>query len=162
VTCFLLDTNVLSEFSRTGAPDQHVDRWLKATAEESLFASVLTYAELRRGIELLPSGKRRAQLEQWLEDLLVSFEARLLPVTKAIVDRWAVLSAQAQRKATPLPIIDALIAATALEHDLTLVTRNVKDFASLGVTILNPWEASKSLAAALDNSNNLANNSSAF
>jgi len=122
-------------------PHQHVDRWLKATPEESLFASVLTYAEIRRGIELLPSGKRRAQLEQWLEDVLVSFEARLLPVTKAIVDRWAVLSAQAQRKATPLPIIDGLIAATALEHDLTLVTRNVKDFARLGVTILNPWEA---------------------
>lgn len=138
---FLLDTNVLSEFSRTGDPDQHVDGWLKATAEESLFASVLTFAEIRRGIELLPSGKRRTQLEQWQEDLVASFDDRLLPVTKAIADRWAVLSAQAQRKGTPLSNIDGLIAATALEHDLTLATRNVKDFAGFGVPIFNPWEA---------------------
>lgn len=138
---FLLDTNVLSEFSRTGDPDQRVDRWLKATAEESLFASVLTFAEIRRGIELLLSGKRRTQLEEWQEDLVASFEDRLLPVTKAIADRWAVLSAQAQRRGTPLSNIDGLIAATAMEHDLTLATRNVKDFAGLGVPIFNPWEA---------------------
>ena len=141
MTGFLLDTNVLSEFSRTGEPDQHVKRWLKATAEESLFASVLTFAEIRRGIELLPVGKRRTQLEQWQEDLQTSFETRLLPVTKAIGDRWALLSSQAQRRGTPLASIDGLIAATALEHDLTLVTRNVQDFTGLGVPILNPWEA---------------------
>ena len=140
MTGFLLDTNVLSEFSRTGKPDQHVDRWLKTVAEESLFTSVLTFAEIRRGIELLPSGKRRNQLEQWLEEAGVSFETRLLPVTKAIADRWAVLSAQAQRRGTPLTNIDGLIAVTALQHDLMLATRNVKDFAGLGVSILNPWE----------------------
>ena len=140
MTGFLLDTNVLSEFSRTGEPDQHVDIWLKTTADESLFASVLTFAEIRRGIELLPSGKRRAQLEQWQEEVIASFETRLLPVTKAIADRWAVLSAQAQRRGTPLTNIDGLIAATALQHDLMLATRNVKDFAGLGVSILNPWE----------------------
>ena len=137
---FLLDTNVLSEFSRTGYPDQRVDRWLDATAEETLFASVLTFAEIRRGIELLPSGKRRVQLEQWQDDLVASFEDRLLPVTKAIADR-AVLSAHAQRRGTPLSNIDGLIAATALEHDLTVATRNVKDFAGFGVPIFNPWEA---------------------
>jgi len=140
VTGFLLDTNVLSEFSRTGEPDQHVDRWMKMVAEESLFTSVLTLAEIRRGIELLPSGKRRNQLEQWLEEVGVSFETRLIPVTKTIADRWAVLSARAQRRGTPLANIDGLIAATALEHDLTLATRNVKDFTGLGVTIFNPWE----------------------
>ena len=69
MTGFLLDTNVLSEFARTGEPDRRVDRWLKTTAEESFFASVLTFAEIRRGIELLPPGKRRAQLEQWQDDL---------------------------------------------------------------------------------------------
>ena len=140
MTGFLLDTNVLSEFSRARVPDQHVDRWLKTIAEESLFASVLTFAEIRRGIELLPSGKRRNQLEQWQEEVGVSFETRLLPVTKSIADRWAVLSAQAQRRGTPLANIDGLIAATALEHDLTLATRNVKDFTDLGVTIFNPWK----------------------
>ena len=141
MTSFLLDTNVLSEFSRTGKPDQHVDRWLKTMAEESLYASVLTFAEIRRGIELLPSGKRRTQLEQWQEEVVASFETRLLPVTKAIADRWAVLSAQAQRRGTPLANIDGLIAATALEYDLTLATRNVKDFAGVGVMLFNPWEA---------------------
>jgi len=139
VTGFLLDTNVLSEFARTGEPDQHV--WLKATAEESLFASVLTFAEIRRGIELLPPGKRRTQLEQWQDDLVASFEMRLFPVTKAIADCWAVLAAQAQRKGIILANIDGLIAATALEHDLTLVTRNVKDFAGVEVPLFNPWES---------------------
>jgi predicted nucleic acid-binding protein len=140
VTSFLLDTNVLSEFARTREPDRQVDRWLKTTAEEALFASVLTFAEIRRGIELLPPGKRRTQLEQWQEDLVASFENRLLPVTKAIADRWAVLAAQAQRQGVTLANIDGLIAATALEHDLTLVTRNVKDFAGVEVPLFNPWE----------------------
>jgi predicted nucleic acid-binding protein len=141
VTGFLLDTNVLSEFARTGEPDQHVDRWLKTTAEESVFASVLTFAEIRRGIELLPPGKRRTQLEQWQDDLVASFEMRLFPVTKAIADRWAVLAAQAQRKGITLANIDGLIAATALEHDLTLVTRNVTDFAGVEVQLFNPWDS---------------------
>lgn len=141
MTGFLLDTNVLSEFARTGEPDQHVDRWVKTTSEELLFASVLTFAEIRRGIELLGPGKRRTQLEQWQEDLIASFEARMFPVTKAIADRWAVLSAQAQRKGVTVANIDGLIAATALEHDLTLVTRNVKDFAGVDIPLLNPWES---------------------
>ena len=140
MTGFLLDTNILSEFARIGQPDQHVDRWLKTTAEESLFASVLTFAEIRRGIELLPVGKRRTQLEQWQDDLIVSFEARLFPVSKAIADRWAIISAQTQRKGITLANIDGLIAATALEHDLTPVTRNVKDFSGIEVPIVNPWE----------------------
>jgi toxin FitB len=114
---------------------------LKTTPEESLLASVLTFAEIRRGIELLPNGKRRTQLEQWRKELLTSFEVRLLPVTRAIGDRWAVLAAEAQRRGTPLANIDGLIAATALEHDLTLVTRNVKDFSGLDVAIFNPWAA---------------------
>ena len=140
MTGFLLDTNVLSEFARARSADQHVDRWLKATPEDILFASVLTSAEIRRGIELLPVGKRRKQLEEWQNELLISFAARLLPVTKTVGDRWAVLSAQAQRRGTPLATVDGLIAATALEHDLTVVTRNVRDFAGFGVPVLNPWE----------------------
>ena len=69
MTGFLLDTNVLSEFSRRGTPDEHVDRWLKSALDEALFASVLTFGEIRRGIELLPFGKRRTQLEHWQDDL---------------------------------------------------------------------------------------------
>lgn len=140
MTGFLLDTNVLSEFSRIGQPDDRVARWLKETADESLFASVLTLAEIRRGIELLPVGKRRTQLELWQEDVVASFATRVLDVNKAVADRWALLSAASQRRGTPLAVMDGMIAATAIEHDLTLVTRNVGDFAGLGLVILNPWE----------------------
>jgi toxin FitB len=139
---FLVDTNVLSEFSRRGAPDQRVKSWLGAAAPGTLYVSVLTLAEIRRGIELLPPSKRRDQLEHWLEnDLLEPFDdANVLPVTKGIGDRWAALSARAQQKGIQPPVIDGLLAATALEHDLTLVTRNVKDFEQLGVGLFNPWE----------------------
>jgi toxin FitB len=140
VTGFLLDTNVLSEFSRKGDPHENVDRLLRSAPDESLFASVLTVGEIRRGIELLPSGKRREQLEQWQNDLVASFESRLLPVTKSIADRWAVLSARSAHAGVTIASFDGLIAATALEHDLVLVTRNVKDFQGTGVRILNPWE----------------------
>lgn len=139
---FLIDTNVLSEFSRRGEPNQRVKSWLKAAAPGSLYVSVLTLAELRRGIERLPPSKRRDQLEQWIEnELLGSFDdANILPVTRAVGDRWAALSARAQEIGIQPAILDGLIAATALEHDLIVVTRNVKDFAGLGVEIFNPWE----------------------
>jgi len=98
-------------------------------------------AEIRRGIELLPAGKRRIDLEAWFGELEVSFGDRVLPVTKAVGDRWAVLSARAQQqRGTTPPIVDSFIAATALVHELTLITRNVKDFATLGVAIINPWD----------------------
>jgi predicted nucleic acid-binding protein len=106
--------------------------------------SVLTLAEIRRGIELLPDSRRRHQLELWLEvDLLGSLvTANILPVTQTIGERWAVLSARAQANGFSLAIMDGLIAATAVEHRLTLATRNVKDFSGLPVALLNPWDAS--------------------
>jgi toxin FitB len=113
---------------------------LKAAPEETLFASILTFAEIRRGIELLPASRRRDQLEEWQRNLEASFAAGLLPVTKEIGDKWAILSAQAQRHGTPLAVVDGLIAATAIVHDLTLVTRNAKDFEELDVVLFNPWK----------------------
>jgi predicted nucleic acid-binding protein len=138
----LLDTNVLSEFSRRGEPDPNVKRWLTNADDQLLFTSVLALAEIRQGIELCEPGKRRAELERWLEqDLRGAFANRLLPVTQVIAERWAVLSARRQQGGTPLPTMDGLIAATALEHNLVMVTRNVKDFSGLGVEIFNPWES---------------------
>ena len=117
--------------------------WLKVTDPDLLWVSVLSFGEIRKGIERLAPGKRRTELAAWLErDLHDWFEERLLPVTKAIAERWGVLSARRLDQGTPMPSIDGLIAATALEHNLTLVTRNVKDFAGLEVKLFNPWESS--------------------
>ena len=139
---FLLDTNVLSEFNRRGEPDPLVKQWLEAADTDSLYASVLTLGEIRFGVELLPPSKRRMQLEQWLDrDLPAWFEGRILPVDKSITDRWGLLRAQAQMKGRPLSIVDGLLAATALHHDLTIVSRNASDFGVVGLAVVNPWKA---------------------
>jgi len=141
---FLLDTNVLSEFNRRGEPDPLVKQWLEAANTGSLHASVLALAEIRFGVELLPPSKRRTQLEEWLDrDLPEWFGGRILPVDKSIADRWGVLRAQAQMKGRPLSVVDGLLAATALQHSLTIVSRNVSDFAAVGVAVVNPWEVPK-------------------
>jgi predicted nucleic acid-binding protein len=139
---FLLDTNVLSEFNRRGEPDPLVHQWLEAADPDSLYVSVLTIGEIRFGVELLPPSKRRTQLEQWLNrDLPKGVEDRILQVDQSISDRWGLLRAQAQMKGRPLSVIDAPLAATALQHNLTLVSRNVNDFSVVGLAIVNPWEA---------------------
>ena len=139
---FLLDTNVLSEFNRRGEPDRLVKQWLEAADTDSLYASVLTLGEIRFGVELLPPSKLRTLLEQWLDQELPEwFEGRILPVDQAITDRWGFLRAQAQMKGRPLSVIDALLAATALQHDLTIVSRNVSDFSVVGLVVVNPWDA---------------------
>jgi toxin FitB len=139
---FLLDTNVLSEFNRRGEPDRRVKQWLEAADTNSLYASVLTFGEIRFGVELLPSSERRTRLQQWLErDLPEWFEGRILTVDRSIGDRWESLRAQAQMKGRPVSIVDGLLAATAVEHGLTIVSRNVSDFAAVGLAVINPWEA---------------------
>ncbi len=114
---------------------------IRNAPQDDVYISVLTLAEVRRGIALLPAGHRRAQLEEWLlHDLLPSVESRVLPVTEPIADRWAAIAAEAQLRGRPLAVIDGLIAATAIEHDLTLVTRNERDFSDRGAVLLNPWQ----------------------
>jgi len=138
---FLLDTNVISEFSRKGGPDLRVKRWLEAAESESLFTSIVTFGEIRFGIELLQPGKRRTQLERWLEsDLPEWFEGRILPIDQSTLDQWARFRAQAYRKGNPLPVVDALLAATAHQHDMALVTRDTGGFPDLGLTLVNPWQ----------------------
>ena len=138
---FLLDTNVLSEFNRRGEPNPSVRQWLEEADTGSLFASVLTFAEIRVGVELLPPSKRRTQLEQWLDrDLPEWFDGRILPVDRSSADQWGVLRAKAQMKGRMLSVVDGLLAATALQHSLTVVSRNVSDFAVVGVSVVNRWE----------------------
>src|SRR5580693_8596304 len=138
---FLIDTNVLSEYNRPGDPDAGVKRWLETTDRQLQHVSIITLAEIQKGIELLAEGKRRAQLEQWLtEDLEAWFSGRVLPVDRQVAMRWASLVAQGSRTGRPLPTVDSLIAATALAHDLIIVTRNTKDFESIGATTISPWD----------------------
>jgi predicted nucleic acid-binding protein len=134
---YLVDTNALSELRRK-APDPHVRAWFAARPPITLFLSVLTLGEIRKGIEAVADAERRLLLADWLEvELPAFFTGRILPVDAAVADRWGRLVAAAGR---PLPAIDSLLAATAVEHDLTLVTRNVRDFAGLGTRVIDPWD----------------------
>ena len=123
-------------------PDASVAAWLKRQAKETLFVSVVTMGELRRGITLLAErSSRRAELERMIHGKVPSwFDDRILPVTRTIAEQWGVLDGERQLAGRPLNVADGMIAATALEHRLTLVTRNVKDFAGLGLVLLNPWD----------------------
>ena len=136
---FLLDTNVVSEWVKP-RPDPHVVAWLADVDEDRVFMSVVTIGELRHGIERLPAGRRRAQLDQWLrEELPQRFEGRVLSIDAAVANAWGAIVAQHERAGRPIGTMDALVAATAEVHDLTLVTRNASDFKSSVKTIYNPW-----------------------
>jgi toxin FitB len=136
---FLLDTNVLSELIKP-KPDAKVVQWIDGADEAILFLSVLTLVEIRNGIARLRSGSRKARLEAWLQvDLRGRFQDRILPIDEAVADRWGAISTAAAAQGKPVPVIDGLIAATALHYDLILVTRNGSDVAGTGVAILNPW-----------------------
>ena len=138
---FLPDTNVPSELSRI-RPNPRVARWLEDADDGELYLSVITIGEICKGLTVHPEEHRRAILKQWLDNTLRPwFAGRILPISEAISERWGILEGQCQMKGLTLNVPDGLIAATALEHDLTIVTRNVRDFAGLGVTVLNPWDA---------------------
>jgi toxin FitB len=141
VSGFLLDTNCISEVIRP-QPEPRVVEWMEATDERLLYLSVLTLGEIRRGVAGLTQSRRRAQLEAWLELALPArFAGRVLDVDAQVADRWGLLTADAKRRGRPLATLDALLAATALHHNLTLVSRNVADFAGTLVSVLNPWDA---------------------
>ena len=139
---FLLDTNVISEYSHTKVPDEHVRSWVDAQNENSLHLSVLTLGEIRKGVTLLPTGSKRERLEKWLHtELPGRFENRVLPVNAPIAELWGAMAAEAQREGIALAIIDGLMAATAIHYGLQIVTRNVKDFKMWNVMMINPWHA---------------------
>lgn len=134
---FLADTNVVSESAKQ-RPHPRVLAWTEAHAE-STFLSAVTIGEIVKGIEKLPAGSRRRWLDTWLETLRSEeFSQRLLPVDTAVAATWGLMQAQTRRA---LPCADSLLAATARTYDLTIATRNERDFADLGVRVVNPWLA---------------------
>jgi len=136
---YLLDTNILSEGVKL-PPNPRVKAWVDATDEQLLFVSALTLGEIRIGIESLPPSSRRAILESWLmHDLAIRFAGRILLVDQETADRWGHLAGEARREGRPLSVVDGLLAATALQRNLTLVTRNTRDVARTGVPFFNPW-----------------------
>lgn len=133
---YLVDTNVLSELRRKN-PAPQVVNWFSRCPSAGLYLSVLTIGEIRKGVEMLNDPTRKAALHQWLSvDLPTYFSGRILPVDSRVCDRWGRMLATVGR---PVPAIDSLLAATAAEHNLILVTRNVKDFIALPVTTIDPW-----------------------
>ncbi len=137
---FLLDTCVVSELVRPAPLAALVD-WINNQPEERLFMSVLTLGELRKGIDRLPEGAKRTRLEIWLDsDLRIRFAGRWLPVDEEVAERWGLIAANTMSKGLTLPVIDGLIAATALTHGMTVVTRNAADMAGTEVPIFNPWQ----------------------
>ena len=136
---FLLDTNVVSEWTKP-RPNPGVVEWLGQVDEDEVFLSVVTFAELRRGIERLPAGARRERLDEWLRgELPLRFESRIVGVDGAIADEWGRLIAHRETRGRTIHTMDALIAATAQVHGLTLVTRNTEDFQASVKSLLNPW-----------------------
>jgi len=137
---YLVDTNIPSELTRE-SPDARVTAFLKTVDKNSVFLSVMTIGEICKGISSLPSSQKRTILQHWLDmDVRTWFAGRILPVTETIAERWGRLSAAAKQRGNAPAVIDGVLAATALHHNLTLVTRNVKDFANLGVNLFNPWQ----------------------
>jgi len=136
---YLLDTNILSESTKP-QPDGQVLNWLASVDEDRLFLSVITLAEIQRGISLLESGKKRDALLAWFNhDLLLRFESRILSINQGVALRWGTLMSELKRAGRVMSVLDGLIAATALQEDAVLVTRNLKDFAPLGLRLLNPF-----------------------
>ena len=134
---YLLDTNVISELVKP-KPDKYVLKWFSDVPDDALYLSVLTLGEIRKGVERISNSSRREKLRLWLEhDLRDWFGPRILPIGPDVADRWGRLLADVGR---PVPSIDSLLAATALHHELRLVSRNVKDFDYAGVDVINPWE----------------------
>ena len=136
---YLLDTCVLSEFTKR-QPDARVVAWVANADEGALFMSVITVGEIKRGIERMSPSLRRDELDSWLRDgLLERFRHRLIPLDPDIMLLWGELTARLEVSGRAMPVMDSLIAASALYHHLSLVTRNGADFQGSGVSLVNPW-----------------------
>ncbi len=136
---YLFDTNILSELTAKN-PDANVVAWVENIDQENIFLSVVAIGEFKKGIEKLPGSRRKKDLISWLEnDLLVRFGERIIPIDLPVMLVWGTMVAELEKAGTPLPAIDFLLAASASQRGLTLVTRNTKDFEPTGIPLINPW-----------------------
>lgn len=136
---WLLDTCVVSELVRP-RPKASVVSWVRERDEDELFLSVITIGELKKGIAKLPDSATRVALEQWVRrELAERFRDRLLAIHSGVAARWGAMVGELEARGQPLPVIDSLIAATSLQHDLTVVTRNTDNLESCGARCFNPW-----------------------
>lgn len=135
---YLIDTNVLSESYKQNA-DKNVEAWLMSIPNKNLYISVMTIGEICYGISKLPNSRKKDELQHWLEFHIPEwFEDRILTIDITIINIWGKLRVNHKT----LPTIDSLLAASAISHNLTIVTRNIKDFQNIeGLTVLNPWES---------------------
>ncbi len=137
---YLLDTNVISELINK-LPDQDVIAWIDQLDPASVYISVITIGEIRKGIEKLPVSKRRERITAWLEsDLLLRFQGNIADVTTEVMLTWGALTGRLENEGKTLPAIDSLIAAIVLQGNYALVTRNDEDFKHTGITVINPWK----------------------
>jgi len=133
---------VLSELAKP-RPDAGVLGWLEEADENRLYLSVLTLGELEKGVARLPASARRTRIERWVRrDLAARFEGRIVDVDRTVAERWGAISGVSESRGTPLPVIDALLAASALVHGLEVVTRNTADLERCGARCVNPWRES--------------------
>lgn len=137
---YLLDTCVLSEFTRH-VPNSKLIQWLDSMDESSLFLSVITVGEIQRGITRLVESRRQKELIIWMDTVINQrFQHRILSITAQTMLTWGALTARLEKEGHPMPVMDSLIAATVIENNLSLITRNVADFSQCGIQIINPWE----------------------
>jgi predicted nucleic acid-binding protein len=134
----LLDTCVLSELVKTNRDNNVVD-WFEKRKPHELCISAMTWGELNRGVDRMTASKRRSELTQWLDQLVIGFEDRVLAFDQIVARAWSQMTVQAEANGKPMAAFDSIIAATARAYDCKLVTRNVRDFAQAGVEIVNPW-----------------------
>ncbi len=139
MTRYLLDTVTLSELRRPGQ-NAPVHAWLDRHNGDDLYVSVMTLGEVAKGIERLDSSRPRNDLEAWLAGIRAQYESFILPVDDEVATTWGRIVAPMRAAGRPEPTVDALTAATAIVHDLTIVTRNTRDFEYFGVATTNPWE----------------------
>lgn len=132
---YLVDSNVLSEPTKQ-SPSAKVVNWLAAN-ENNLSVNPIILAELRIGVLSLPKGRKRKQLERWFESLVETVDCIAWDCATGL--RWAELVAERKRKGATMPLLDSMIAATALEHDLTIATRNTRDFQKAGIRVIDPF-----------------------